>query len=128
MATLLSCACLGLLLFARAGATAEPLPSVAPDRVGLSASPLAEIDSLMQSYVNDGKLAGIVLLVAREGKIAHAGVYGQMDIESRPADAPRRAVSHLLDDQADHRRGLDDALRRRTFRARRSRVEIPARL
>src|SRR5262249_26862481 len=27
-------------------------------------------------------LAGIVILVAREGKVAHAGIYGQMDIEA----------------------------------------------
>jgi CubicO group peptidase (beta-lactamase class C family) len=73
--------CLALALFAPAPAVAEPLPSVAPDRVGLATAPLAEIDALMQSYVNEGKLAGIVMLIAREGKVAHAGVYGQMDIE-----------------------------------------------
>jgi CubicO group peptidase (beta-lactamase class C family) len=73
--------CLALALFAPAGAVAEPLPSVDPDRVGLAAAPLAEIDALMQSYVNEGKLAGIVMLIAREGKVAHAGAYGQMDIE-----------------------------------------------
>ena len=68
-----------------ASAAAEPLPSIAPDRVGLASEPLAEIDSLMQSYVNEGKLAGIVMLVAREGKVAHAGVYGKMNIEDGQA-------------------------------------------
>ena len=71
--------CLALALVGPA--VAEPLPSVDPDRVGLASAPLAEIDGLMQSYVNEGKLAGIVMLIARDGKVAHAGAYGQMDIE-----------------------------------------------
>ncbi len=82
MRTLLSAFCLALLLFAPVRAVAEPLPSISPERVGLATGPLAEIDTLMNSNVNDGKLAGIVLLIAREGKVAHAGVYGQMDIEA----------------------------------------------
>lgn len=67
---------------ARASAVAQPLPTVAPDSVGLATAPLSDIDARMQSYIDDGKLAGIVLLVAREGKVAHAGVYGKMDIEA----------------------------------------------
>ena len=74
--------CLVLGLFARTGAIAKPLPAAEPDRDGVAAAPLAEIDALMQSYVSDGKLSGIVLLVARNGKVAHAGVYGQADIET----------------------------------------------
>ncbi len=69
-----------LVLFAPVRAVAEALPSIAPDRVGLAPEELSELDALMQSYVGDGKLAGIVMLVAREGKVAHAGVFGQMDI------------------------------------------------
>jgi CubicO group peptidase (beta-lactamase class C family) len=71
-----------LICTTRSVALAQPLPTVAPDRVGLATAPLAEIDARMQSYVDDGKLAGIVLLVAREGRVAHAGVYGKMDIEA----------------------------------------------
>ena len=61
---------------------AEPLPGVEADRVGLAAAPLADIDALMQSYVKDDKLAGIVMLIARDGKVAHVGTYGKMDIEA----------------------------------------------
>src|SRR5689334_4121591 len=61
---------------------AEPLPSTAPQQVGLDAAILSEIDARMQSYVTDGKLPSIVLLVARHGKVAHAGVYGKMDVEA----------------------------------------------
>ncbi len=74
--------CTAMALMAPVAAVAEPLPAIDPDRVGLATAPLAEIDSKMQSYVSEGKLAGIVLLVAREGKVAHAGVYGKMDIEA----------------------------------------------
>ena len=74
--------CLALVLIAPTTLVAEPLPSVAPDRVGLASAPLAEIDAIMQSFVSQDKLAGIVMLVARDGKLAHAGVYGQMDIEA----------------------------------------------
>ena len=81
------CLLLALLLIAPWRTSAEPLPAVEPDSVGLASAPLAQVDSLMQSYVDQGKLAGIVLLVAREGKVAHAGVYGKMDIE---ADRPMR--------------------------------------
>lgn len=76
---------LALIFVARATAFAQPLPTAAPDRVGLSTAPLAEIDARMQSYVDEGKLAGIVLLIAREGQVAHAGVYGKMDIEANKA-------------------------------------------
>ena len=74
--------CLMLLFLAPIRSVAEPLPSIAPDRVGLPTAALSEIDSLMKSYVSEGKLAGVVMLIAREGKVAHAGVYGQADIEA----------------------------------------------
>jgi CubicO group peptidase (beta-lactamase class C family) len=61
---------------------AAPLPEVKPDQVGLDAKRLGEIDGIMRSYIDDNKLAGIVLLVARDGKVAHAGTYGKMNIEA----------------------------------------------
>ncbi|MES1213094.1 MAG: serine hydrolase domain-containing protein [Singulisphaera sp.] len=75
-------ACLALLLSVTRIALAEPLPAAKPDHVGLAADRLAEIDKTMQAYIDDGKLSGIVLLVAREGKVAHAGVYGKADLET----------------------------------------------
>lgn len=82
MRTSLAVYSLALLLLLPTRATAEALPAVNPERVGLSATELSQIDSLMESYVADKKLAGIVLLVARDGKVAHAGVYGKMNLES----------------------------------------------
>jgi len=82
MRSVIFACCSALVLFSATTGLAQPLPAAAPDSVGIATTPLAEIDAQMQSYVTDGKLAGMVLLIAREGKIAHAGVYGQMDIES----------------------------------------------
>jgi CubicO group peptidase (beta-lactamase class C family) len=83
--TLLSGLCVALVLNWTSASDAESLPSVAPDQVGLTTAGLAQIDSLMQSQVSQGKLAGVVMLIARDGKVAHAGVYGKMDIETGQA-------------------------------------------
>jgi CubicO group peptidase (beta-lactamase class C family) len=60
----------------------DALPTIAPAEVGLSSEKLEGVDSAMQAYVDKNKLAGIVVLIAREGKLAHAGLYGQMDREN----------------------------------------------
>ena len=73
--------------------------SVWPRRTAGRSSTLA-----CSPYVNEGKLAGIVMLVARDGKVGHLGTYGQMDIENKLPMPPRCDLSDLFDDQADHRR------------------------
>lgn len=71
-----------------AGAPQIGLPSVAPEKVGLSTDRLERIDKVMQQYVDEKKIAGVVTLVARRGKVAHLGTYGMADIE---ADKPMQA-------------------------------------
>jgi len=82
------CACL-LLWAAGLGSlavqAAESIPTTAPDEVGLSSEKLAAVDAAMQAYVDKNKLPGIVILIAREGKLAHAGLYGKMDREAGKA-------------------------------------------
>jgi CubicO group peptidase (beta-lactamase class C family) len=56
------------------------MKTCAPEEVGFSADRLQRINTKMQSYVDDGKLAGIVTLVARHGKIAHFEKFGMRDI------------------------------------------------
>lgn len=65
-----------------AGAPQIGLPSVAPEKVGLSTERLERIDKVMQQYVDEGRIAGAVTLVARRGKVAHLGTYGMADIEA----------------------------------------------
>ena len=55
------------------------LPASAPGKVGLSASVLSQVDTLMQRYVDQKKLPGMVTMVARKGKVASFQKYGAMD-------------------------------------------------
>ncbi|MDJ0837314.1 MAG: serine hydrolase domain-containing protein [Acidobacteriota bacterium] len=55
---------------------------VEPSIVGLSAERLARIAPLVQSYIDDGKIAGAVTLVSRRGKIVHFEAHGMADIEA----------------------------------------------
>ena len=52
-----------------------------PELVGLSASRLARIETFFQrNYIDTGKLAGVVSLVARRGEVAHLSALGRRDI------------------------------------------------
>jgi CubicO group peptidase (beta-lactamase class C family) len=50
--------------------------------VGFDASRLARIDTHFQRYVDDGRLPGYLVLVAREGQVAHLATYGNRDVEA----------------------------------------------
>ena len=59
----------------------DGLPMVEPEAVGLSTERLSRIDTVMEAHVAQQKIAGGVTLLARQGKIAHLGTYGMMDVE-----------------------------------------------
>ncbi|MGH8248434.1 MAG: serine hydrolase domain-containing protein, partial [Gammaproteobacteria bacterium] len=69
---------------------AQELPRAAPEDVGLSAERLARLDTAMQAYVDDKKLAGAVTLIARHGRVAHLRAFGKASIEK---GAPMQADS-----------------------------------
>ncbi|MGQ8366162.1 serine hydrolase domain-containing protein [Glaciecola sp. 1036] len=50
---------------------------------GFSSQRLSRIDEVMQSYVDEQKLAGNVTLVARNGEIVHFSAHGQRDREAQ---------------------------------------------
>lgn len=52
-------------------------------QVGFSSRRLNRINDFMKSYVDDGKAAGFVTLVARRGKIACFDKYGYQDIQAK---------------------------------------------
>ena len=64
-------------------ATDDALPSVDPESVGMSAERLARIDALTRRYVTEGKLAGVVTLVARHGKVVYFDAVGTADLETQ---------------------------------------------
>jgi len=45
--------------------------------------PLQRIDRHFQTYLDTGRLAGYVTLVARRGQIAHLSAQGVMDVDTR---------------------------------------------
>lgn len=63
------------------------METVAPETVGMSSKRLARIDGVMQDFVKDNQLPGMMTLVQRRGEIAQFGMYGLMDIEQeRPME------------------------------------------
>ena len=60
----------------------------APEAVGVSAERLERIRPVMQGYVDDGRIAGILTVVARRGKIVHFETVGMRDVENnKPIEA-----------------------------------------
>ena len=70
------------LLFC-AVAFARPLPTVKPEREGFSADRLARITEITQSYVDEGKLAGVITMVARRGRIVHFEAVGNKGVDDK---------------------------------------------
>ena len=53
-----------------------------PKDVGLDAERLTRIERHFQNYVDDGRLAGWLVAVARRGRVAYLATYGRRDIEA----------------------------------------------
>ncbi len=53
-----------------------------PEALGFSTQRLARINTVMQRYVDQGKFAGIVTLIARRGEVAHFNAVGKRELES----------------------------------------------
>jgi CubicO group peptidase (beta-lactamase class C family) len=63
--------------------TAADLPTAAPESVGMSASRLARLDATLQADVAAGKLPGIVVAVARRGKVVYRRAVGVANLQTR---------------------------------------------
>jgi CubicO group peptidase (beta-lactamase class C family) len=72
---------------------ARDLGHADPAVVGLSAERLERLDAGMQRMVDEGKLAGVVTMLARNGKIAFVDSVGVQDVES---ETPMAADSIFL--------------------------------
>jgi len=69
---------LGLLLTSVSTmAMAKDLPQTKPEREGFSSERLQRITEITQQYVDEGKLAGVVTMVARNGKVVHFEAVGK---------------------------------------------------
>jgi CubicO group peptidase (beta-lactamase class C family) len=70
-----------LVLCACSGLFAQALPTSPPEAVGLSSERLERLKTVVQQYTDAGRIAGVVTLVARGGRIAHLESFGKMDVE-----------------------------------------------
>ncbi len=61
---------------------AQGLSPAKPETVGMSSERLGRLTEVLQAYVDDGRLAGAVAIVARHGKIAYLEAVGHRDKEA----------------------------------------------
>src|SRR5689334_20895338 len=59
-----------------------------PEEVGLSSPRLTRLTEHWQRYIDEGKLAGTLTLVARRGRVAYCESLGHLDLERRRAVTP----------------------------------------
>jgi CubicO group peptidase (beta-lactamase class C family) len=77
--SVLRIALLAIVCLFSATGYAEDLRRTKAEKVGMSSARLERLEELNQKYVEEGKLAGVMTMVARHGKIVHvsaAGTYG----------------------------------------------------
>jgi CubicO group peptidase (beta-lactamase class C family) len=75
---------------------AAVLPKAKPAEVGLSPERLARLGRAMQTYVDEDKTKGVVVLLMRNGKVAYNESFGKLDPEKgtpMPVDAIFRIAS-----------------------------------
>jgi CubicO group peptidase (beta-lactamase class C family) len=72
-----------IVLFLAGLSSAKEITIASPEEAGFSSQRLQRINKVMQQYVEDGKIAGMVTLVARKGKIVHHEAFGMIDIENK---------------------------------------------
>lgn len=71
------------LLFSIAPATSgSPLPSVPPQDAGVDPRRVSRVHELIESYVDEGKYAGAISLIARNGKIADWRAWGTRNVKT----------------------------------------------
>ena len=76
----------GCMLLCAALAEAAPdsgLPTAQPERVGISSERLARIAPVMQKYVDDRLVPGVVTIVARRGRVVAYDAFGFADVENQ---------------------------------------------
>ena len=69
-------------------AMAQALPASEPAAVGLSAERLRNISKVFGDHVSEGKIAGAVFMVARDGKLAYSDAIGFRDPIKREPMTP----------------------------------------
>jgi CubicO group peptidase (beta-lactamase class C family) len=69
----------GAALCAAAFSWAQGLPSASPESVGMSSDRLARVTETFKNEVAQGRLPGVVMMVARKGKLVYSEAFGMQD-------------------------------------------------
>ncbi|MDH4240906.1 MAG: beta-lactamase family protein [Phycisphaerae bacterium] len=64
-------------------ANAKQIPITSPEDVGMSTEKLAQVKPAVQAFIDNKKIAGASVIVARKGKIALFETFGMMDKEAK---------------------------------------------
>jgi len=75
--------CIVALPWLVAPTVGQTLPTAEPSEVGLSAERLDGVGPTVQKLIDDEKVAGVVTIIARRGKVAQFETYGMMDREAK---------------------------------------------
>ncbi len=71
-----------LILSAQQAPSAE-LPTSTPDAEGMSAEKLGEVGKIINGFIDEHKIAGGTVLIARHGKLVFHETYGVMDLDTK---------------------------------------------
>jgi CubicO group peptidase (beta-lactamase class C family) len=71
-----------LFLFIAQPLLAQVLTRATPEDVGMSSGRLGRLSEALQTYIDDGRLPGAVVLVARRGHVVYHEAYGERDRET----------------------------------------------
>ncbi|MXX61599.1 MAG: beta-lactamase family protein [Holophagales bacterium] len=82
LATAAAALLLAAFVLAPAFAAEPELQHAKPADVGMDPAGLKKLNEAMHGMVDDGKLAGVVTMVSRKGKVVHFDAYGKRDIEN----------------------------------------------
>ena len=72
----------------------RPLPTVEPEKVGLSPERLQRIAKVFQQEIDQGRLLGAIVLIARKGEIAYFESFGFRD-KAAKAPMPKDAIFRI---------------------------------
>ena len=82
----------GLLLCAGlATAADDPLPRSRPESVGMSSERLERIGQVLRAEVEQGRMAGMVVGIARKGRLVYHEAFGYLD-KSANIPMPKDAI------------------------------------
>jgi CubicO group peptidase (beta-lactamase class C family) len=72
-----------LWMVARVPTRAAELPVSTPEAEGMSAAKLAKVGEVMNGFIKDKKIAGGIVLVARNGKLVFQETYGLRKVDGK---------------------------------------------